>query len=367
MQKTDVIIVGAGLSGLYAAALLEQHGLSYQLYEASARSGGRLLSSPETDTAPGIDLGAAWFWPHQAKVQLLLQQLGIDHFPQYVTGDALYQTDTHNPPQRFAGMAGLSYRVAGGTSTIPTALAAQLNPAHLHFSHPVTQLTKTAAGWQVSNTQPASNNGNASKAEQITSHQLLLAAPPRVLLQHTNLNTLISKPLQQALQQQQTWMAAQAKFVATYEQAFWREAGLAGDVFSRIGPMTEVHDASAAEDAGYALFGFIGVPASQRQRFSADELTQHCLNHLVQLFGEAAQQPTATYLKDWAKGTWICTPQDMAEAREHPSINLAPYAAELDELSLSFASTEVAQQEAGYIEGALYAAEKAVTDIVSRH
>ena len=130
--------------------------------------------------------------------------------------------------------------------------------------------------------------------------------------------------------------------------------------------MTEIHDASAAEDAGYALFGFIGVPATQRTQLSSDDLRQHCLNQLVQLFGEAARQPTATYLKDWSDDPWICTPQDMTEALNRPSINLAPYATELDKLSLYFASTEVAQQEAGYIEGALYAAEKAVTDIASQ-
>lgn len=371
MQSVDVIIIGAGLSGLYAASLLQQQGLSYRLFEASERSGGRLLSSPATDSVPGIDLGAAWFWPHQGKVHTLLNTLGIDHFPQYVSGEALYQTDPHNPPQRFAGMAGLSYRVAGGTAAIPTQLAAQLNPENLHFNAPVTQLQRTADGWQVNHEKTADEtaaNGTPqySADKQTTGRFLLLAAPPRALLQQTNLNTLLSSPLQQALAQQQTWMAAQAKFVATYEQAFWREAGLAGDAFSRIGPMTEIHDASAAEDTGYALFGFIGVPATQRSQLSSDALKQHCLHQLVQLFGPAAQQASATYLQDWANEPWICSAQDINEPLNHPSMNLSPYMSELNGLNLYFAATEVAQQEAGYIEGALYAAEQAVADIIKQ-
>ncbi len=369
MREVDVIIIGAGLSGLYAASLMEQHGLTYQLYEASDRIGGRLQNSPATESLPAIDLGAAWFWPHQHKVQSLLQTLGIDHFAQYVSGDALYQTDAHNPPQRFAGMPALSYRVAGGTAAIPQRLAEQLNPSYLHLNQPVTQLQRTTNGWQINITKPASKHAKQPKHnedEQALSRYLLLAAPPRVLLQRTNLPALLSAPLQQALLKQQTWMAAQAKFVATYEQTFWREAGLAGDAFSRIGPMTEIHDASATEDAGYALFGFIGIPAAQRNQLSTDELKQHCLNQLVQLFGEGARQASATYLQDWANELWICTEQDIAESLSHPSINLSPYTDELAGLNLCFASTEVAQQEAGYIEGALYAAEQAVADIINQ-
>ncbi len=356
MQTVDVIIIGAGLSGLYAATLLQQNGLSYQLYEASTHLGGRLRSSPATATVPGIDLGAAWFWPHQSKVPALLTQLGLGHFSQYVAGDALYQTAPDTPAERFAGMPGLSYRVAGGTAAIPAALAARLDPSQLHLGHPITQLQRTPNGWQVA-------GDTANPQDTYHGHHLLLAAPPRVLLQRTNLAALLSPPLQRALRQQQTWMAAQAKFVASYEQAFWREAGLAGQVFSRIGPMTEIHDASAAEDAGFALFGFIGVPAAQRSQISPDALRQGCLQQLAQLFGPAAAQASATYLQDWATEAWLCTDDDLTEARRHPDINLKPYAAELNELRLSFAATEVAQQEAGYIEGALYAVEQAVAAI----
>jgi monoamine oxidase len=40
----DVIIVGAGVSGLRAAALLEESGVPYIILEGSDRIGGRLKS-----------------------------------------------------------------------------------------------------------------------------------------------------------------------------------------------------------------------------------------------------------------------------------------------------------------------------------
>jgi len=49
-RDPDVIVVGAGLSGLYAAWLLENQGVKVQLVEASGRVGGRVIT---LDDVPG--------------------------------------------------------------------------------------------------------------------------------------------------------------------------------------------------------------------------------------------------------------------------------------------------------------------------
>ena len=49
---TDVIVIGAGLSGLYAAMLLEESGLSVQVLEGRDRVGGRLLSARNVEGNP---------------------------------------------------------------------------------------------------------------------------------------------------------------------------------------------------------------------------------------------------------------------------------------------------------------------------
>ncbi|MFY9237950.1 MAG: NAD(P)/FAD-dependent oxidoreductase [Roseovarius sp.] len=58
-SETDVIIIGAGAAGLSAAKALDHAGLSYQVFEAAPRIGGRAASE---EIAPGewFDRGCSW-------------------------------------------------------------------------------------------------------------------------------------------------------------------------------------------------------------------------------------------------------------------------------------------------------------------
>jgi monoamine oxidase len=206
--------------------------------------------------------------------------------------------------------------------------------------------------------------------ESIKAVHVVLAAPPRALLQNIDLAQYFPATLSQKLLATPTWMAAQAKFVVIYQRPFWREEGLSGDVFSRIGPMVELHDAStdSANDTGstYALFGFVGVPSSVRNQHESGVFEQHCLHQLVDVFGEPARQPLHYYLKDWAQDPWVATEQDTAEASSHPHIAISAYKGQLEVLGLSFVGAEYAESEAGYLEGALMSAQSAVEPIVQR-
>lgn len=57
----DVIVVGAGISGLKAAADLHENGVSTLILEARPRTGGRVYTERATSTGNHYDLGATWF------------------------------------------------------------------------------------------------------------------------------------------------------------------------------------------------------------------------------------------------------------------------------------------------------------------
>ncbi|MCO4093391.1 MAG: NAD(P)/FAD-dependent oxidoreductase [Acidovorax sp.] len=62
-MSLPIVVIGGGLSGLYAAHLLEQAGQRVLLIEARERLGGRILSRGHADDRHRLDLGPSWFWP----------------------------------------------------------------------------------------------------------------------------------------------------------------------------------------------------------------------------------------------------------------------------------------------------------------
>lgn len=341
----DVVVVGGGLAGLYSAYLLSQQGCTVIVLEARDRLGGR-IHGLELENGDTLDLGPSWFWPHQNHIAQFCRQFDLTVFEQYTSGDALYQASPNSAIKRFAGAGTLtSYRIDGGVSRLIQALSRSLGDGSVHLNQPVHRVFRRNSTWQIETT-----------TRTFQGRRLIIATPPRVMLESSNLAEHLPAALQLALSNTPTWMAAQAKFVAHYATPFWRQTGLAGEAFSRVGPLVEIHDASAGDARSFGLFGFIGVSAQQRASLDQNALRQACLEQLGQVFGAQALNPIRSVIEDWSQQAFTCTEQDRLQAPQHPECNLADFSAFLKEQQLAFASTEVASHEAGYLEGALIAA-----------
>ncbi|MCW2163285.1 monoamine oxidase [Microbacterium hydrothermale] len=81
----DVVVVGAGLSGLTAAHRLRQYGLSVRVFEASSRVGGR-VSSTRVDGVH-VDLGGTFVGPGQDRVIALADEVGVGRYRTYGAGE----------------------------------------------------------------------------------------------------------------------------------------------------------------------------------------------------------------------------------------------------------------------------------------
>lgn len=339
----DLIIIGAGLSGLRAALTAESLRLDYQVLEARNRIGGRALGSG------GSDLGPSWIWPaHQPRVRDLVDQLALRCFPQCEDGLFRYEAagglQSLTLPRRYQDAA----RIAGGPSALAGAMAGRLQAGRIALEAEVTGLDGAGAGLSVS----------LADGSAISAQKVIVATPPRLVLGWAARPDL-PDALRSGLDRWPTWMAAHAKAYFRYERPFWREAGFSGGAVSQVGPLMEVVDHSDDEAGRYALFGFYGWPVAVRRR-RADHLMDETLAQLTRLFGPQAGAPVETGYKDWAEDRFTAAPGDWPGPREHPPYGEPALAALWFDSRLAFAGAEAATGHGGLIEGALEAADAAM-------
>src|SRR6478736_1779508 len=85
----DVVVIGAGASGLTAATELRKAGISVAVLEARDRVGGRLW----TDDVDGatLEIGGQWVSPDQDALIETLDDLGLETYPRYREGVNVYR------------------------------------------------------------------------------------------------------------------------------------------------------------------------------------------------------------------------------------------------------------------------------------
>lgn len=178
----DVIVVGAGLSGLVAARELHRNGIDVLVLEAGDRVGGRTLNHPLGD-GKVVELGGQWIGPGQHRIAALAQELGIATFP------------THDQGRRVLWYRGRLSRYAGTVPTTAPLSAADLGlavyrlermaatvPAERPWAAPRAQRwdTRTLASWIDRNT----TTRFARMSLTAWSHSVLAADPNEVSLLH---------------------------------------------------------------------------------------------------------------------------------------------------------------------------------------
>ena len=357
IETADTVIIGAGLSGLYAARLLSSrrdHALV--VLEARNRVGGRILS-PEHHGFFS-DLGPSWYWPDiHPNMARLIKSMGLEGFRQFEEGNGRYQGSTG--AIRTVGGFGMeppSWRLAGGMMAIVERLRHEIPEGVIRLNHPVCKIEREDTGVLV-------GVGELERAPwaRFRAGRVILALPPRLTAATILFEPDLSFALTQAMLGIGTWMAGQAKFYALYERPFWRETGLSGEAFSERGPLCEIHDGSNIGGGPYGLTGFVGVPAVQRSR--EDLLMEAILSQLAAIYGGSAARPTAVFYQDWARERYTATPYDQPPMVEHPLYHPPAGRTAIWDGCVLFAGTETADRDGGYLEGALTAAERAVTSL----
>ena len=378
MKTVPVVIVGGGLSGLYAAFLLEQKGVDYILLEARPTLGGRIVTarsakiedglnveplntdnSNTAQTLDSFDLGPSWFWPdYQQQLAHLIDELQLESIAQFEDGEMMVERSPNEPAVRTSGYKSSppSMRLKGGMAALIEALYHRLDTSRILTGQIVGQLNNTEKHIEISS-EDASGQVTMWRAQHV-----LLALPPRLAQESITFQPSLPANLETQWQRTATWMAPHAKYLAVYDTPFWQKKGLSGAARSAQGPMVEINDASVVDGSG-ALFGFIGVPAPVRQSLSDDVLKAHCRAQLVRLFGAQAETPNREYLKDWAQEPFTATAADVSSDGQHAAAPTSKATSGVWENCLTGIGSEWSAQFPGYLAGAIDAASIGVQDI----
>lgn len=352
----DTVVIGAGLSGLAATTVLREAGADVLLIEADTQIGGRIraLRDPKDNHFLG-DLGPTWVWPkYQPMVAKRIDSLGLETFEQFNEGDAVIVGFSPMPlRQPLPGQDGMA-RIVGGPTAFIDALSEGLDTTCVRTSAPVTGILDEGS----KHVSVYLKSGGV-----ITADRVIVSIPLRVAAANIDM-PWAQQTLLDAVRRTPTWMSAHAKAVAVYDRPFWRDAGLAGRIVSRAGPLVEAHDHSGANGTPAAIFGFVGWPPDVRRQ-DLDGLKQAILTQLAECLGPSAAHPIDLVVQDWATNPNIATSVDLSEPADHPGVGPAILRQAHLGGRVRFAVSEASEISPGLIEGALVAGEHAAKGIMS--
>uniref|UniRef100_A0A7S4DP29 monoamine oxidase n=1 Tax=Lotharella globosa TaxID=91324 RepID=A0A7S4DP29_9EUKA len=368
--KLPIAVIGAGVSGLYTALLLQRTGLPVVVFEARNRIGGRVKSvtlgkDASKEKLERYDLGPSWFWPSShRRMSGVVREFGLKAFPQPDSGAYTYDQGEGKEAMHFRGGGGMhgSYRVGGGMLSIVEAISSKLAENSVKLDSQVKSIKLVP----VEGTQPEhvllTISPKEGKQREFRASHVILALPPRLIAEgQPACSPALPSKVTKVLGSFPTWMAPHAKFVAVYPKAPWTEKGLSGNGAGQI--LGEVHEASPVEGRP-AVFGFVGPDRGTRAKLGREKLISLARAQLTRMFGDTYEPEVL--LTDWATEPLTASKADVLHPpRGHPEYSGLPsYATGLWGGRLDFAGSETADVHGGFLEGALASAEAAAERVL---
>ena len=343
-MNQPIIIIGAGLTGLTLAYLLEKEGKASILLEARNRIGGRIQTDYQPGGAP-VELGATWLGKKHQRLVHLLDELGLQLFEQRLGRQAIYEPISTSPPQlvHLPPNEEPSFRIAGGTSRLIAALADRLRDSRIRMEEVVKEIrAEEGEGLQVISTK------GRYQAQTVIS-----TLPPNLLVKTIRFQPGLPEELTTIASKTHTWMGESIKIGFRYKEPFWRQAGKSGTIFSSVGPISELYDHADVEDQTFALKGFMNGAFAAANK---EERKSFLLSQLQRYYGEEAQSFVSYEEAVWCQQAFTYVPYD-SDIIPHQYNGHAIFHQTFWNGRLLIAGSETSPNFPGYMEGAVQSAE----------
>ena len=350
MTSTDVIIVGAGLTGLALAKNLTERGINFLLLEGRDRIGGR-IHSVETQDGATVEMGATWFFPRFINLLQLLKKLKVEISEQFTEGHTMYESHARMPPRKIKSSEGDFFRIKGGTSRIVKSLYNDLDKSRVLLGQKVSEIRYTPEGMEV-----------ISNGQLLRSFRVVTTVPTQLLTSNIKFLPALPHYVMNVMQNTHIWMGNTIKGAVTYKTPFWRKNGLSGALYSNAGPFAQIYDQSSEDGRGGALAGFLKAQVVQ---LPFKERKTKVINQLARVFGEEARE-----FLDYTETTWseeeFTTDSQAPRLSRHHNNGHEVYQKPLMDGRLIIGGSETSTLAGGYMEGAVNSANEITRLLTNR-
>lgn len=345
--RSDVTIIGAGLTALALAYFLRNEKLDVNIVEARTRLGGRIY------TCNQIEMGATWLGKKHTYLVALLKELNINIFEQELGERAIFEPISTSPPQlvNLPYNSDPSYRIKGGTSKLIHTLANFMDKEKIYFNQKIKSIQKEE------NDISLFSDTHHFKAAKVIS-----TLPPYLLINTIQLNPILPQQLINITRNTHTWMGESIKVGLIYKQAFWKEKNSSGTIFSNVGPIPEMYDHSNYEKSHFALKGFLN---GSYFSVSKEKRLELVMQQLEKYYGKIVRSFVKYEEAVWRKEPFTFVPYD-SHILPHQNNGHSIYQNSCWNNTLFIAGSETAGNYPGYMEGAVRSA-RFIASHVSSH
>lgn len=242
-------------------------------------------------------------------------------------------------------------RFVPGAQALSLRLAERIGAARVALSSPVRAVRQSETGVEV-----------VTERDVVAARFAVVAVPPAL---SAEVDWSPALPAARTEIARQSVMGLTIKVLVLYDRAFWRDAGLSGQVVFDDSPLSVVFDNTSHDGAQPGLVGFVvGQPARDFQALDAEARRHAVLESLARAFGDDARRPSHYLEHDWGAEPWTrgC-PTSLpgpGALSKHGSALRAPCG------RVHWAGTETASEYTGYLDGAIQAGERAAAEVLER-